>query len=135
MARFSITSAGSERFIVSPAGDDVLVYDTTSQRVTSLNPFAAAVWRAADEDADAEAVMARLAVDGLGAAEREAVETALAMLGAAGLLGAPPVAAEVVDQSRRALFGRLAIGGAVAAAVLTPAVATIIAPTPAQAAS
>lgn len=135
MARSSNTSGASGRFILSAAGEDLLVYDTASQRVTSLNPFAAAVWRAAGEDAAVEAVVARLATEGLGGAEREAVEKALAMLDAAGLLEAPAVAAEAVDQGRRALFGRLAIGGAVAAAVLTPVVATIVAPTPAQAAS
>lgn len=127
----------TEWFIVREVDTELLVYDLRNQRVTALNPFAAGVWRACDGEADAAAIARILTDDGIAVADLRAVELALDMLTKAGLVEFPPQQAAAKGNDRRDFMRKLFSGGAVAtaAAIATPAVVTILAPTPAQAGS
>jgi len=122
-----------EWFIVRELDDELLVYDLRNHQVTSLNAFAAEVWRACPGAADTRAIAARLTERGL-LADPEAIALTLNLLGEAKLLEGPPPGLTVKPgQSRREALSRIAFGGAAAAAVA--GVVTILAPTPAGAAS
>jgi hypothetical protein len=125
----------AESFIVREMGDELLVYNLRNQRVTSLNAFAAGVWRASNGTADIAATAAVLGAQGVHA-DNQAIESAFWMLIEAGLIEGK-VAPPTRGASRRDFLGRMFKGSAVASAmaVATPAVVTILAPTPAHAAS
>ena len=117
-------------------GDELLVYDLRSQRITSLNAFAAKVWRAQSETVDALAISR--SISDVEIVDVDAVEQALDLLSKANLLEAPyKPSKKTKGRSRREFVGRLFSGSALATAALAagPAVVTILAPTPAQAAS
>lgn len=129
-----------EWFVVREMGDELLVYDLRNQRVTSLNAFAAKVWRACDAETDTRAIADKLVRDGTAVADVRVVELTLDMLAEAGLLeGNPARPGKRAKRtgSRRDFVRRLFAGGAAttAAMLATPAVVSILAPTPADAAS
>ena len=115
--------------VIKSVGDELLVYDLVSHRAHSLNPTAAAVWQACDGTRN---------VSALGAASGsptkplapEVVRYALQGLGKANLLEGGP-ALEERGLTRRQVLASLGL----AAAVTLPIVTTIVAPTPAAAAS
>jgi len=106
--------------------DELLVYDREQHRAHCLNRTAAQVFRHADGTRTRTDLALLLAPSAEPAAGRAAVDGALARLGEAGLLEGDPGAL-----SRREVVRRVAVG----AAILLPAVASIVAPTPAEAAA
>jgi hypothetical protein len=114
--------------VLKTAGDEVLVYDLPRHRAHSLNSVAAAVWRRCDGTRSAAAIAAGVrGSEGL-PVTADAVRYALAALGRAELLEAPPAAAGL---TRRELVRRLGT----AAAVALPVVTSIVAPSAAHAQS
>lgn len=113
--------------------DELLVYDQEQHRAHCLNRPAALVFRHADGTRTL-ADLARLLAPS-GTADEEVVTLALEQLADAGLLEAMPSAADATmpagGMSRRDVARRMGL----AAAILLPAVATIVAPTPAEAAA
>ena len=118
--------ARSAGLVVRDVAGETIVYDKDSHRAHCLNSTAAFVFRHADGRRTTEDIAALLgpgASDGL-------VRSALDQLGAAGLL--EPVSAPAAsDSSRREVLKRVGLG----AAVLAPAVASLLVPTPAEAAA
>ena len=111
--------------------DELLVYDQEQHRAHCLNRTAALVFSHADGTRSA-ADLARILDPAAGADAVSAVELALAQLASGGLLeGEPAPAAAVAALTRRDAARRVGI----AAAILLPAVATILAPSPAEAAA
>jgi hypothetical protein len=120
--------ARREGVLIRELPGELLVYERGEHRAHCLNRTAAAVFRHADGTRTVPDIARRVAPQG-DRAEREAVVLeALARLGAAGLLegGEPPG-----GWSRREWVRRAGVG----AALLLPAVASIVAPTPAEAAA
>ena len=128
--------AREDGLIVREMADEVLIYDTTCDRATALNPFAALVWAACDGQSDSAAIAARLRAEGGSARTADAVDKALALLDKARLLdrSAAPPASEIAAASRRKFIGRVGQTG-LAAALAVPVITSILAPTPAQAAT
>jgi DNA-binding MarR family transcriptional regulator len=118
--------ARSNALIVEQLGEELLVYDTNSDRGHSLSPEAAKVWRACDGNTSAEALSAHLGLD------LETVSRALDELSGCELLEVSPTI--VADGStRREVTLKLAKAGAVVAAA--PLILSVAAPMPAQAAT
>jgi hypothetical protein len=115
--------------------DELLVYDREQHRAHCLNRTAALVFRQADGTRSPSEI-ARLLDSGAPDAE-QAVKLALAQLAEAGLLEERSLAGEPAAHepgpalTRRDVVHRVGL----AAAILLPAVATIVAPTPAEAAA
>jgi hypothetical protein len=109
--------------------DELLVYDQERHRAHCLNRTAALVFRNAD-GSRTEDELALVLGQGAG---RELVLQTLAQLDEAGLVEAPAVGEELQPAGidRRDVVRRMGI----AAAILLPAVVSIVAPTPAEAAA
>jgi hypothetical protein len=110
---------------------ELVVYDLDRHRAHCLNQTASTVFRGAD-GTRSQAELGILLGEGFGKEEREAaVRMALDQLESAQLLdpGAPVVPAGGL--SRRAALRRAGLG----AALLLPAIASVVAPTPAEAAA
>lgn len=124
--------ARAEGVVVRELPDEMLVYDLDTHRAVCLNSTAAAVWRLCDGRRSAEDIRRALEKSAGGAIPEELVWLALEQLGKDKLLDARvPRPAALAGISRRELIRRVGL----AAAVALPAVASIVAPTPAQAAS
>jgi hypothetical protein len=120
--------ARREGVLVRELSGELLVYERGEHRAHCLNRTAAAVFTNADGTRTV-ADIARLVAPGGDPAEgRAAVEDALARLGEAGLL---EIGAVEAGLSRREWVRRVGVG----AAVLLPAVASIVVPSPAEAAA
>jgi len=116
--------------LVRELPDEVVVYDLEQHRAHCLNRTAALVFKHAD-GTRTRADLAR--VLGPGGSD-EVVKLALEELSAAGLMEpqpTEPVAASSEAMGRREVARRIGL----AAAILLPAVATVVAPTPAEAAA
>lgn len=121
--RVNVTQVRGSHLIVEPIGDDIVVYNRRTHVAHLLDPRAAFVWRAAKDGCALADVVALM--DGKTAAERKSVaELAIADLQAAGLL----ICDAPMPPRRSALK---ALGHAVA----LPMVVSILAPSPAAAAS
>ena len=125
--------ARAEGVVVRELDEEVLVYDLDTHRAVCLNGAAAAVWRLCDGRRTPDDIRRTLGKTSADAVPEEFVWLALEQLGRDGLLDArlparPPALAGL---SRREMIRRVGL----AAAVALPAVAAIVAPTPAQAAS
>jgi hypothetical protein len=107
---------------------ELLVYDLERHRAHCLNRTAAAVFRHADGTRTASDLALVVAPEAAPEAGVSLVELALGQLGGAGLLEDVSAAPGL---SRRELVRRAGI----AAALLLPAVASVVAPTPAEAAA
>lgn len=118
--------ARRDGLLIRELPDELLVYDKTDHRAHCLNRTAATVFRHAD-GTRTTAEIARLLAPGEPDGEPTVAE-ALARLAAAGLLESRP---PLESTSRREALRRVGLG----AAVLLPAVASIVAPTPAEAAA
>jgi hypothetical protein len=114
--------------VVRELPDETLVYDTESHQAHCLNRVAGLVFRSADGTRSLDD-LARLV--GQGQASEELVRGALLDLAAAGLLVGPPQDRAASGLPRREVMRRVGLG----AAVLVPAVVSILAPTPAEAAA
>ena len=124
--------ARAEGLVVRELPDEVLVYDLDTHRAVCLNSTAAQVWRLCDGRRTTADIRKALEKSSGGPVPEELVWLALEQLGRDKLLDArPPRPAELAGLSRRELIKRVGL----AAAVALPAVVSIVAPTPAQAAS
>jgi hypothetical protein len=111
--------------------DELLVYDREEHRAHCLNRTAAIVFRHADGTRSL-ADLARLLDPGAGTAAEEVVVVALGRLAEAGLLESEVGATTPeADLTRRDLVRRASL----ATAILLPTVASVLAPTPAEAAA
>ena len=120
-------SARTEGLVVEEIGDELLVYDLNTDEAHSLDPAAAAIWRACDGTATVAGIATRLNLDDA------AVQATLKHLGELNLL-AGEVPAVTVTHSRRAVLRRGLVAGA-AGAVAVPVIHSIVAPAPAHAQS
>jgi Coenzyme PQQ synthesis protein D (PqqD)/Dickkopf N-terminal cysteine-rich region len=125
--------ARAEGVVVRELDEEVLVYDLDTHRAVCLNGAAAAVWRLCDGRRTPDDIRRALGKTSDRAVPEEFVWLALEQLGRDGLLDArlparPPTLAGL---SRREMIRRVGL----AAAIALPAVAAIVAPTPADAAS
>jgi hypothetical protein len=117
-----LAKARADRVVVEEMADEVLVYDLERHRVHCLNQTAAAIWRACDGRRDGSAIAACASRELGAAVDESVVSMALDQLAKARLLEGAPAQAP----SRRQV---------VRAAVLLPAVVSILAPRAAQAAT
>jgi Coenzyme PQQ synthesis protein D (PqqD) len=107
---------------------ELLVYELGEHRAHCLNRTAATVFKNADGTRTVAELARYLAPEGDRAAVEAVVEETLARLSEVGLLESGP---SVAGWSRREMVRRVGIG----AAVLLPAVASIVVPSPAEAAA
>lgn len=117
--------------LVRDLADEVIVYDLERHEAHCLNRTAAVVFRAADGSRSLDEIGALLG-DGFDRAEREtAVRMALDQLVEARLLEAGVATEPGGGITRRSALRRTGLG----AALLLPAIASVVAPTPAEAAA
>ncbi len=125
--------ARSDGLLVEEMDSETLVYDLESNKAHCLNRSAAEVWRSADGATPIPEIAGRLRDLGL-PADEAVVWMALGRLRKANLLDDPgEIPEEARGISRREVM--LKLGRAAGVVVLLPAVATILTPVPAQAAS
>lgn len=130
----SLPLARAKELIVRELADEVLVYDLARHRAHCLNRTAALVWRQCDGSSTPAQIAERLQPELGDAANEECVWLALRLLRRAGLLRSPAAGGDGrATCSRRELARRLGLAGTLAAAL--PVVFSIVAPTPAMAAS
>jgi hypothetical protein len=123
--------ARTSGLVVRELPEETLVYDLGSHRAHCLNRGAALVFRLCDGTRSRAQIAAAVTAQGA-AADRAAVNLALAQLAGAGLLeagDAPEGRQPPAEPSRRRLLR------AAGATLLLPAVASVVAPTPAEAAT
>jgi hypothetical protein len=126
--------ARREKLVVQELGDEVLVYDLDRHRAHCLNAAAALVWRRCDGETSLAEIAAALERDLRLPADEAIVSHALDRLDRAHLLASAPAAGTMLRRmSRRDLASRT--GLAMGATLLLPVVISIVAPTPAYAAS
>jgi hypothetical protein len=111
---------------VEELGDELLVYDLNTDEAHSLDPSAAAIWRACDANSTAPGIAART-----GQSET-AVRTTLERLAELDLLAAGSFAADT--HSRRAVLRRGLLAGAAGVAAV-PLIRSIVTPPAAHAQS
>lgn len=116
--------ARSSGLVIRHLPDEVVVYDTDNHQAHCLNRTAAAVFLHADGRRTLSEI-AGLVGPGAG---RDTVRAALDQLAAAGLLASAPTEPPA---SRREVLRRVGVG----AVVLAPIVASLLVPTPAEAAA
>lgn len=118
--------------VVRELADEVLVYDLESHKAVCLNKTAALVWRSCDGQKSVRRIARDVAALTGEAVPEELVWLALEQLGRDRLLDARVSRpASFAGMTRRELIRRLGL----AAAIALPVVTSIVAPTPAQAAS
>jgi hypothetical protein len=117
--------------VVRDLPDELIVYDLDRHQAHCLNRTAASVFRGADGTRSLDD-LGTLLGDGFDRAEREAaVRMALDQLAAAQLLDPGSALEPTGGFSRRSALRRAGLG----AALLLPAIASVVAPTPAEAAA
>jgi hypothetical protein len=120
--------ARSDDLIIEELGDEILIFDTDTDRAHSLTAEAAKVWRSCDGRTSPEELVASLGLDS------DTVARALDELSRCDLLEQPPTLAPVREGStRREMTIKLAKVGAAAAAA--PLIVSVAAPAPAMAAT
>lgn len=124
--RPSYPKARRNDLLVDTVGDETIIYDEQRQQAHSLNRSASSVWRNSNGERSVFELAGLLGSECGIAADESIVEYALDELASAHLLSDNRV-------SRRGALRRLTLAGA--AAVALPVVLSIIAPTPAMAAS
>lgn len=123
-----------EELIVENLTAETVVYDPESHRAYCLNQIVAFVWKQCDGRTSEEEIAKRLPAAGL-PADPDIVRLALCELSEAKLLADEGIANIAENTpSRRELVGKLAVAAGFAAALM-PAITSIVAPTPAMAAS
>lgn len=123
--------ARTEELIIKELDGELAVYDEREHRAHELNATAAAVWRKCDGETPLEQIASEIAAETELPQDEEIVRMALDQLSRAGLLEqAPKLEGHI---SRRHVIQRLGLAGT--AALLLPAVTTIVAPTRAMAQS
>lgn len=124
--------ARTERLVVQELPDETLVYDLDRDRAHCLNQTAAFVWRNCDGRTGAKEIASALANNAGHQVDERVVWLAIDQLGRSHLLETiPPLPEHFSGLKRREVIRALGLSAAVA----LPLVASIIAPTPAQAAT
>ena len=122
----------TERLIVDELRDEVLVYDLDRHQAHCLNSTAALVWKHCDGQTNPPDIARRLQDELRVPWKEDHVWLALRQLEQIHLLEAPiALPPQLAGMSRRQMVRALGV----AAAVAVPLVTSIVAPTPAQAAS
>lgn len=116
--------ARSEDLIIEEVGDEVLIYDSRTDKGHCLSPEAARVWRRCDGRTPIDGLTAQLGLS------VERVEDALDELERCELLAEEPTQ---MGHTRREMSVKVVKAGAAVAA--TPLIISALAPTPAQAAT
>ncbi len=117
--------------IVRRIGDEVVVYDRERHQAHCLNRTAALVFQNADGRRTVSELAALLAAETGGEVHEDLVWTTLERLAEAHLLDGDTLASRPADPSRREALRQVGLG----IAVLAPIVASLIVPTPAEAAN
>ena len=122
--------ARKEGLVIQELPDEVLVYDLERDRAHCLNETAAFVWQHCDGRTTAEEIARSLGNKVNASVDEKVVWFAIDQLGRNHLMKNAPVAPQLMaGLNRREMVRALGL----AAAVAVPVVASIIAPTPAQA--
>ncbi len=116
--------------VVEPMADEVLIYDTTKNKLHVLSPVAAAVWNQCDGKTSITAIAAQLTVSTDNRNKADIVWLALEELEKTGLLQTR-LAIPQDQLSRRAMIRKTALASALA----LPFISTLTAPSPAHAQS
>ncbi len=124
--------ARKEGIFVEYLTDQVILYDKANHKAHCLNAVVGSVWESCNGNTAVDEIAASVGQKFKIPNEREVVLLALEELEAAGLMMPAPAAA-APSISRRDLTRKLAAAGVAAAFV--PAIASVLAPTPAMAAS
>jgi len=119
--------ARKEGLVVHELPDEVLVYDTETDRAHCLNQTAAFVWKRCDGRKSASEIARELSVGNQAKVDQRIVNLALDELSRRNLLIGP---VKLSGLNRREIIRALAVS-----AVALPVVASIVAPQPAEAAS
>lgn len=124
--------ARRNKLVIQEVADEVLVYDLERDQAHCLNQTAAMVWKHCDGETDAAGIAGRLGAELRAPVDERMVWFALEQLGRDKLLEesiVPPAA--LAGMSRRQMVRTLGL----AAVVAVPLITSIVAPTPAQAAT
>ena len=119
----ALPRAQREGIVATDLGNEVVLYDSREHRGHCLNPVVAAVWRRLDGAVSMPEMLAHLRNELDTAADEGTVWAALGELEEAGLLESAPGGTGAGEISRRSLLRQMG-----AAAVLVPAIATVVAP-------
>ena len=131
-ARQTSPRARKERLVVQELPDETLVYDLDRDRAHCLNQTAAFVWRSCDGRATTKEIAIALGVDAGRPVDEKLVWLAIEQLARHHLLeDIPQFPEQLSGMKRREVIRALGLSAAVA----LPLVASIVAPTPAQAAT
>lgn len=126
--------ARQDDLVVQEVQDETLVYDMRSHRAYCLNRVASVVWRHCNGRTSTAEIASRLRSELHVSADTQVVSLALEQLGRAHLFRARVHSAPAsTPYSRRELIRKVGLAGGVA--LLLPMVTSIVAPTPASAAS
>lgn len=124
--------AREEKLIKRHVESELIVYDSATAKAHCLNATAARVWQACDGRTSVAGIAGVMSAEMQANVGEHTVWQALAQLEKADLLQEPVVPPELAQQlARREAVRTLAFASVVA----VPLVASIVAPTPAQAAS
>jgi hypothetical protein len=125
--------ASSDGLVVKELSGEILVYDLERHRAHCLNSAAARVWKLCDGRTDVAEMKTSLTLHEDETVNGELIWLALAQLKKANLLvsDSQPSPTETRSVSRREMVRKLGAGAALA----LPLVTSLLAPTPAQAAS
>ena len=123
-----------DELLIEEVFNELVVYDCRTQQAHRLNPTAAFVWRNCDGNSSVANLVAMFSEEFGVAVSEPMVLWAIESLTQAGLLeNGSSEGGPVRDTSRRAALRKLSMTGALT--VIAPIVATLAAPTPAQAGS
>jgi hypothetical protein len=130
-----LPSARREGIIRKELDGELLIYDLTRDKAHCLNESAAAIWKRCDGRTSTKEIAASLAKEVGASVDERVVWLALADLRRSHLLEEPAILPKQIaalrGMSRREAVRRIGLGAAIA----LPIVATIVAPTAAQAGS
>ena len=130
-ARNAKPIARKQGLVIQELPDEVLVYDLDRDRAHCLNQTAAFVWQHCNGRNSTAQIARTLGQQFDCKADENIVWLALDQLGRSHLLDEPRVPAGLTGMNRRAMVRALGL----AAVVAVPVVTSIVAPTPAQAAT
>jgi hypothetical protein len=124
--------ARREGLVIQELPDEVLVYDLDRDRAHCLNETAAFVWQHCDGRTTTDEIARSLGKKVNASVDEKVVWFAIDQLGRNHLMATRPVPPQLIaGMNRREMVRALGL----AAAVAVPVVASIVAPTPAQAAT
>jgi Coenzyme PQQ synthesis protein D (PqqD) len=127
----SAPKAKRRDLIVEKAGNELVVYDLERVRAHCLNEAASQIWQLCNGKRTAEQIAARMTIDLDSTSRLIVVRDTIAQLERLGLV--EDADSNVIRMSRRDLARKIGIG--IAAGLALPLITSIVAPSPANAAS